>query len=159
MIAVHELLAARRSLRGINRDLNLGYYAVRRYARGDSLDEVLVTATHRRPLLDGYKAFHYEQFHAGQRNGSELFRQIKARGFRSSLSSWSLPTLTQDLHHRPATSASSAIPAPHSRRAPLVSPAMDMPLTMEAFVKRGWASPAGSRARGHTEACALIPPG
>src|SRR5437667_220594 len=82
--AVRDLLAAGRSLRGISRALDLDYYAVRRYARAASLDELLVAVTHRRTLLDDFKAFLYQQYNAGQRNASLLFRQIQAQGYRGS---------------------------------------------------------------------------
>jgi hypothetical protein len=50
-------VAAGRSLRGISRDLNLDYYTVRRYARAESLDELLAPAIHRSTLLDDFKPY------------------------------------------------------------------------------------------------------
>ncbi|WP_311774999.1 ISL3 family transposase [Streptomyces nodosus] len=49
-----ELLTQGRSLRGISRDLDLDYYAVRRYSRTANVDELLVKVTQRRTLLDDY---------------------------------------------------------------------------------------------------------
>lgn len=51
---VHELLTQGRSLCGISRDLDLDYYAVRRYANTANVDELLVKLTQRRTLLDDY---------------------------------------------------------------------------------------------------------
>jgi transposase len=79
--AVQQLVAAGRSLRGISRELNLDYYAVRRYARATSLDELLAPAIHRSSLLDTFKPYLYEQFTQGQRNACELFRQIRQQGY------------------------------------------------------------------------------
>ncbi|MDP4511226.1 transposase [Nonomuraea turcica] len=62
---VQELVAQGRSLKGISRDLNLDYYAVRRYARAASLEELLIAATHRTTLLDAYKSYLYERVQPG----------------------------------------------------------------------------------------------
>ncbi|WP_319718012.1 ISL3 family transposase [Nonomuraea angiospora] len=83
---VQELLAQGRSLKGISRDLNLDYYAVRRYARAASLEELLVAATHRTTLLDTYKPYLYEQFSQGCHNASLLFREVQAQGYQGSAS-------------------------------------------------------------------------
>lgn len=88
---IQQRVAAGRSLRGISRDLGLDYYAVRRYARATSLDELLATVIHRRSVLDKFKPYLYEQFVAGQTNASHLFRQIRQRGYpgsRSTVSSY-----------------------------------------------------------------------
>ncbi|AJF70319.1 hypothetical protein SVTN_39525 (plasmid) [Streptomyces vietnamensis] len=79
---VQELLAQGRSLRGISRDLDLDYYAVRRYARTTNVDELLVKVTQRRTLLDDYKPYLYERFTQGCRNASQLFREVRDQGFR-----------------------------------------------------------------------------
>ncbi|MGW7201728.1 hypothetical protein [Streptomyces chryseus] len=50
-------LAQGRSLRGISRDLDLDYYAVRRYARTSDVDTLLVKVTQRRTLLDDHKPY------------------------------------------------------------------------------------------------------
>lgn len=71
---VHELLAQCRSLRGISRDLDLDYYAVRRNAQTSDVDELLVKVTHRRTLLDDYKLYLYERFTQGCR-ANQLFRE------------------------------------------------------------------------------------
>ncbi|MFG2880698.1 ISL3 family transposase [Streptomyces sp. NPDC048337] len=62
---VQELLAQGRSLRGVSRDLDLDYYAVRRYARTPDVDQLLVKVTQRRTLLDDHKPYLYERFTQG----------------------------------------------------------------------------------------------
>ncbi|GAA2974382.1 ISL3-like element IS469 family transposase [Streptomyces enissocaesilis] len=79
--AVHGLLAQGRSLRGISRDLDLDYYAVRRYARTANVEELLVKVTQRRTLLDDYKPYIYQRFVQGCRNASQLFREVRDQGF------------------------------------------------------------------------------
>lgn len=83
--AVQELVTAGRSLRGASRDLGLDYYTVRRYARADSLDELIAPAIDRRTLLDQFKPYLYEQFCQGQSNASELYRQVRQQGYRGGL--------------------------------------------------------------------------
>ncbi|MFJ7961588.1 ISL3 family transposase [Streptomyces sp. NPDC096319] len=79
---VHELLAQGRSLRGISRDLDLDYYAARRYARTEDVDQLLVKVTQRRTLLDDYKPYLYGRFTQGCRNASQLFLEVRDQGFR-----------------------------------------------------------------------------
>ncbi|MFB6811466.1 transposase [Streptomyces sp. NPDC056387] len=79
---VHELLAQSRSLRGISRDLDLDYYAVRRYAQTPDVDQLLVKVTQRRTLLDDYNPYLYERFAQGCRNARQLFREVRDQGFR-----------------------------------------------------------------------------
>ncbi|MFW6694849.1 transposase [Streptomyces sp. MAR4 CNX-425] len=80
--AVQNLHAEGRSLRGISRDLDLDYYAVRRYARTANVDELLVKVTQRRTRLDDYKPYIYDRFTHGCRNASQLFREVRDQGFR-----------------------------------------------------------------------------
>ncbi|TMR04349.1 ISL3 family transposase, partial [Nonomuraea turkmeniaca] len=84
-LETQELVAQGRSLKSISRELNLNYYAVRRYARADSLEEVLAKAVNRPTLLDAYKPYLYEQFAVGCHNASQLFRQIQEQGYGGSL--------------------------------------------------------------------------
>lgn len=84
--AVQELVAQGRSLKGISRDLNLDYYAVRRYARASGLEELLATAVGRASKLDPYKAFLAQRVTEGCRNAMQLFREIHAQGYRGSSS-------------------------------------------------------------------------
>ncbi|MGW0665358.1 transposase [Streptodolium elevatio] len=82
--AVRELRAQGRSLRGISGDLDLDYYAVRRYARTEDVEELLVKVTQRRTLLDDFKPYLYERFTQGCRHASLLFREVQSQGFRGS---------------------------------------------------------------------------
>ncbi|MEU5552125.1 ISL3 family transposase [Micromonospora sp. NPDC047793] len=88
--AVQQLVAAGRSLRGISRDLQLDYYAVRRYARAASLDELVATAIHRRSVLDAFKPYIYERFTEGQRNAVQLYREVRQQGYTGSASTVNL---------------------------------------------------------------------
>ncbi|MEU2358978.1 transposase [Streptomyces misionensis] len=78
--AVQELHAAGRSLRGISRDLDLDYYSVRRYARTENVDELLVKVTQRRTKLDDYKPYIYRRFTEGCHNARQLFREVRDQG-------------------------------------------------------------------------------
>lgn len=84
--AVQELLAQGRSLKGISRDLNLDYYAVRRYARASGLEELLATAAGRASKLDPYKPYLAQRVTDGCRNAMQLFREIHTQGYRGSSS-------------------------------------------------------------------------
>ncbi|MER7112766.1 ISL3 family transposase [Streptomyces sp. NPDC000229] len=79
--AVQDLVAEGRSLRGISRDLDLDYYAVRRYAKTANVNELLVKVTQRRTKLDDYKPYIYQRFTSGCHNASQLFREVRAQGF------------------------------------------------------------------------------
>ncbi|MFV2022846.1 transposase [Micromonospora sp. LOL_023] len=87
---VQELVAAGRSLRGISRDLELDHYAVRRYARAESLDELLAPTIHRRSVLDAFKPYLYKRFTEGQRNAVQLYREVRERGYTGSASTVNL---------------------------------------------------------------------
>lgn len=90
--AVQELVSQGRSLKGISRDLELDYYAVRRYARAQSLEELLVKATTRASLLDSWKPYLHQRITDGCGNAMELFREIRAQGYRGSSSTVGLYT-------------------------------------------------------------------
>lgn len=79
--AVQQLRTEGRSLRGISRDLNLDYYAVRRYARTPDVRQLLVKVTQRRTKLDDYKTYLYQRYSEGCRNASQLFREVRDQGF------------------------------------------------------------------------------
>lgn len=79
---VQQLRLQGRSLRGISRDLNLDYYAVRRYARTPDVRQLLVKVTQRRTKLDDYKTYLYQRYSEGCHNASQLFREIRDQGFQ-----------------------------------------------------------------------------
>ncbi|WP_274564983.1 hypothetical protein [Streptomyces spiramyceticus] len=64
----------------ISRDLNLDYYAVRRYARTPDVRQLLVKVTHRRTKLDDHKRYLYQRYSEGCRNASQLFREVRDQG-------------------------------------------------------------------------------
>jgi transposase len=84
--AVQKLVAQGRSLKGISRDLNLDYYAVRRYARASGVEELLATAAGRASKLDPYKPYLAQRVTDGCRNAMQLFREIGAQGYSGSSS-------------------------------------------------------------------------
>ncbi|MFP3962292.1 ISL3 family transposase [Actinomadura fulvescens] len=84
--AVQDLVTQGRSLKGISRDLNLDYYAVRRYARAASLDELPAKAAHRPSLLDAYKPYLAQRVNDGCHNALQLFRELQTQGYRGSSS-------------------------------------------------------------------------
>jgi transposase len=84
--AVQDLVAQGRSLKGISRDLNLDYYAVRRYARASGVEELMATAAGRASKLDPYKPYLAQRVTDGCRNAMQLFREIHAQGYSGSSS-------------------------------------------------------------------------
>lgn len=81
---VHALLGEGRSLKGIGRDLNLDYYTVRRFARAETPDELLVNAVNRPTLLDAFKPDLHRWWNDGTHNTTELYHRIQAAGYQGS---------------------------------------------------------------------------
>jgi hypothetical protein len=106
-LAVQELVAQGRSLKGISRDLSLDYYSARRYARASSLEELLAKAVHRVSLLDDYKAYLFQRVTDGCGNALQLSREIHAQGFRGSSS-------TVGLYVRLLKQGAVPVPAPRA---------------------------------------------
>jgi hypothetical protein len=80
--AVQTLLAQGKSLSAICRELNLERGTVRRFARAESLDELLFKATHRVTKLDPFKAYLTERWNHGQTDAAALFRELAEQGYR-----------------------------------------------------------------------------
>ncbi|MEV5204948.1 hypothetical protein [Streptomyces sp. NPDC053720] len=78
---VQELLAQGRSLRWISRDLDLDYYAVRRYARTADVGELLVKVTSAGPCWTTSKPYIHQRFTQRCHNASQLHREICDQGF------------------------------------------------------------------------------
>ncbi|WP_327004529.1 ISL3 family transposase [Dactylosporangium sp. NBC_01737] len=80
--AVQTLLAQGKSLSAICRELNLERGTVRRFARAESLDELLFKATHRVTKLDPFKAYLIERWNHGQTDAAALFRDLLEQGYQ-----------------------------------------------------------------------------
>ncbi|MFI7449661.1 ISL3 family transposase [Nonomuraea sp. NPDC049714] len=82
--AVHDLLAQGRDLRAIATHLGLGRNTVRRFARADSPEELLVNdGTGRRPrLLDAFEPYLRQRWNAGYTNAEQLYQELRAQGYQ-----------------------------------------------------------------------------
>ncbi|RSM77815.1 ISL3 family transposase [Kibdelosporangium aridum] len=82
--AVHTLLAEGVGINAICRRLDLARGTVRRFARAETVEELLTrNGTGRRPsLLDEFKPYLHERWNAGCTNASALLAEITARGYR-----------------------------------------------------------------------------
>jgi transposase len=85
---VHTMLADGRAIRVIAAELRLSRNTVRRFARATDPEELLVhDGTGRRPgILDDYEPYLRERWNAGATNASQLWHEIRARGYRSGYS-------------------------------------------------------------------------
>lgn len=79
--AVQQRLAEGKSLAMIRRELRLDHSTVRRFARAQSLEELLVKATHRASILDPYKPYLHERWREGCHDVPRLHREIQEQGF------------------------------------------------------------------------------
>jgi transposase len=73
------------SLSEICRILDLDRTTVRRFARADSVEELLVKAVNRTSILDGYTAHLTSRFIAGETNANVLHTEIRSLGFTGSV--------------------------------------------------------------------------
>ena len=104
--AVHDLLAAGRSISAIGRELRLQRKTVRRFARAATVDELLDRPRPRRDsLLDPYKPYLQERTAAGGVDAIRLTREITALGYRGSLK-----TVRTYLHPLRAGRAATPVP-------------------------------------------------
>ena len=83
--AVARLRAEGCSTSQIARELGLNRRTVRRFARADSVEDLLVNAGPRGSLLDPYKPYLHERFNAGQTDAAALAAAIVERGYRGSV--------------------------------------------------------------------------
>jgi len=83
--AVHHLLAEGRSLNRICQQLGLDRGTVRRFARANSVEELLVKATNRTGKLDGYTEHLRARVHEGITEAVTLHAKLRALGFTGSV--------------------------------------------------------------------------
>jgi transposase len=83
--AVHALKGDGKGIKTIMRELGLAKETVRRFARADSVEELLAKPRAGRPsLLDAYKPYLHERCNAGVTNASMLYREITEQGYQGS---------------------------------------------------------------------------
>jgi Transposase len=104
---VHALLAEGLGFRAIGARLGLARGTVRRFARADTVDELLVNnGTGRRPsLLEPFTPYLHQRFNDGVTTATRLHGEITARGFRGSYE------LVRD-YLRPFRTTGHAVPPP-----------------------------------------------
>lgn len=127
--AVHTLLAEGVAINEICRRLGLARGTVRRFARADTVDELLTRngTGHRPSLLDEFKPYLHERWNAGYTNAAVLFDEITARGYRGR------PTLVRHYLHQ--FRAAARIP-PLPRKPPSVRRVVSWIMTDPAAMDR-----------------------
>ncbi|MFC9434756.1 ISL3 family transposase [Nocardia sp. NPDC057030] len=85
---VHGLLAEGETIRGIGIRLGLARGTVRRFARAQSPEELLVNnrTGYRTGLLDEFKPYLHQRWNEGCTNATRLFEEIRSRGYRGQAS-------------------------------------------------------------------------
>ncbi|MEU9992538.1 ISL3 family transposase [Streptomyces sp. NPDC048045] len=79
--AVQQRLAEGKSLAAIRRELRLDHSTARRFAPAQSLEELLVKATHRTSKLDPYKPYLHQRRREGCHDVPRLHHEIQEQGF------------------------------------------------------------------------------
>ncbi|MGW2081570.1 transposase [Streptomyces sp. NPDC001939] len=79
--AVQQRLSAGMPLSAIRRELRLDHSTVRRFARAQSLDELLVKAVNRNSILDTYKTYLHRRWNEGCHDIPQLHRELCEQGF------------------------------------------------------------------------------
>lgn len=79
--AVHHLIGQGLSKAAIGRQLDLHPATVRKFANAGSVDELIAKTEQRAHLVDRHIEYLHQRWNAGQRNATQLFREIKARGY------------------------------------------------------------------------------
>jgi hypothetical protein len=83
--AVQALRAQGKGIKPIMRELGLAKETVRRFARANSLEELLAKARDGRgQLLEPYRSYLHQRLGDGASNASQLFCEIRAQGYRGS---------------------------------------------------------------------------
>lgn len=79
--AVQELRAQGLSLAAIGRKLGLHQATVRKYAHARCVEDLIAKNQTRALLVDDYVEYLHQRWHEGERNATQLFREISARGY------------------------------------------------------------------------------
>lgn len=83
--AVHALMDRGKSAKAIVLELGLARGTVRRFARADSVDELLAVALVGRPgLLDDHLDYLHQRWNDGVTTAMTLYRELRQRGYRGS---------------------------------------------------------------------------
>src|SRR6266851_3588232 len=82
--AVHDLLAAGKSLGAISRILSLDRKTVQRFAREPDVGKLLVKATSRESRLDPFKPWINQRWNEGITDAAALHAELQAQGWRGS---------------------------------------------------------------------------
>ncbi|SIM58099.1 Transposase [Micromonospora cremea] len=79
--AVHELAAQGLNKSAIGRKLGLHQATVRKYLNAASVAELTAVTEQRAHLVDDYIAYLHQRWNDGERNATQLFREIKQQGY------------------------------------------------------------------------------
>jgi transposase len=83
--AVQELRAQGLSLGAISRQLGLDHGTVRRFARANTVDELLVKAVNRTSTLDRFKPYVNQRWNEGCHDAARLHTELQALGWHGSV--------------------------------------------------------------------------
>lgn len=83
--AVQELCAQGLSLGAISRQLGLDHGTVRRFARANTVDELLVKAVNRTSTLDRFKPYVNQRWNEGCHDAARLHTELQALGWHGSV--------------------------------------------------------------------------
>jgi transposase len=126
---VRGLAAAGVSQTAIAAQLGMSHKTVKRYLRATTFPEWAAHGPHRSPL-DSYKPYLRERWQAGCRNGRQLYREIRARGYARSRG----PVARYITHLRRALPPGTA-PSPDASAAPATRPAPSARRVARWFVR------------------------
>jgi transposase len=79
--AAHELAAQGWNKSAIGRKLGLHHATVRKYLNAATAAELTAVSEQRTHLIDDYVAYLHQRWNEGERNATQLFREIKQQGY------------------------------------------------------------------------------